>query len=144
MAGMPLSAMARRRVHPVGSEGGGGEVADSAGPKVHVVRLGAAMLRSSEARVRWVYAIECADEDAVREQLSRLESRESLGPSDIRDVLSALTSMRVLAGPAEIQAAAKADPGLRRALRAARENLRSEERPDGTANSGTKPDEGAV
>lgn len=112
-------------------------------PQVFVLRLGSAALRSDESRVRWVYAIQCADEEALRRQFAQLGG-EALGPHEIQDILAALPSYTVLAGAGEIQAAARRDPGLRRALRAARESLRSQDTELSPTKRAPDRDKGAV
>jgi hypothetical protein len=93
--------------------------------------------------VRWVYAIQCTDEEVLRQQFELLGSTSALGPREIQQMLAALPADAVLAGPGEIQAAAKRDPGLRRALRAAREGLREDPATSAT-NIADERDKGAV
>ena len=111
--------------------------------QVYVLRLGSAVLKSGESRVRWAYAIQCPDEEALRRKFSQLGG-EALGPSEIQDILAALPSYTVLAGAGEIQAAARRDPGLRRALRAARESMRSEDSEHSPTKRTPDRDKGAV
>ncbi len=93
--------------------------------------------------MRWVYAIQCTDEEVLRQQFALLGSAPSLGAHEIQQMLAALPADAVLAGPGEIQAAAKRDPGLRRALRAAREGLR-EDPGASLTNRTPERDKGAV
>lgn len=112
-------------------------------PQVYVLRLGSAAQRSGESRVRWAYAIGCADEEALRQQFAELGAA-ALGPREIQDILAALPASTVFAGAGEIQAAARRDADLRRALRAARESMRGED--TGLSLPKTTPDldKGAV
>lgn len=114
------------------------------GPQVYILRSGAARQRVGEARVRWVYAIQCGDEDALRQAFERLGAADAIGPQDLQDLLTLLPVQKVLAGAGEIQAAARHDAGLRRALRAARESLRGEDKEGGATKSRTERDKGAV
>ncbi len=97
-------------------------------PQVYLLRLGPAAQRLGASRVRWVYAIQCTDEETLRQRFEMLGlgSVTALGAHEIQSLLAALPPGAVLAGAGEIQAASKRDPGLRRALKAARESLRED------------------
>ncbi len=117
---------------------------EKAAPQVHVLRLGAAAQKAGETRVRWVYAIQCLDEEALREQFAILADAQGLGPQELQDMLAKLPVNKVLAGAGEIQAAARRDPMLRRALRAARDTLRGEDAEALSAKIASEQDKGAV
>ncbi len=108
------------------------------------MRLGAAAQKAGETRVRWVYAIQCLDEEALREQFAILADAQGLGPQELQDMLAKLPVNKVLAGAGEIQAAARRDPMLRRALRAARDTLRGEDAEALSAKIASEQDKGAV
>ena len=114
------------------------------GPQVFILRSGGALRRTGESRVRWVYAIQSGDEAALRREFERLGAADAIGPQNLQELLAALPVQRVLAGAGEIQAAARHDAGLRRALRAARESLRGEDTEGGATKSTAERDKGAV
>lgn len=94
--------------------------------------------------MRWAYAIQCSDADAVLEKLAALATDGPLGAQEVQELLADLPIDRVLAGAGEIQSVARHDAGLRRALRAARESMRGEETSDGPQKISPDRDKGAV